>query len=187
MTTIAHALASLAILVASLLVASTQAHVTSGRERYGVIGYGINMYDPPCAFACIDTVRGWELDCGHQHDMDMTAHMHMSSSTPECRAVNDPYLQTMAWCFHTHCPDVKNSTLERVWEMDIVARLKVQPMPAYSYQVALSRVAEAPPTTVLDSGATLNVTSLVDEASWLANFNGDEGFEKMEVRAETYG
>jgi hypothetical protein len=183
-----QALASLAILIASQFVAPIQAHVTSGRERYGVIGYGINMYDPPCAFACIDTVRSWELDCGHQHDMDMDMeHMHMSSSTPECRAVNDPYLQTMAWCFHTHCSGVKNSTLERVWEMDIVARLKVQPMPAYSYQVALSRVAQSPPTSVLDSGATLNTTSLVDEETWLSNFNGDEGFEKMEVRAETYG
>jgi hypothetical protein len=179
---------ALASLGASLLVASTQAHVTSGRERYGVIGYGIVMYEPPCAYACIDTVKGWELDCGDDHDMDgmHMGGMHMSATTPECRATSDPYLQTLAWCFHTHCQGVNNSTLETVWEMDIVARLDVQPMPAYSYQVALSRVAQTPPTSVVDSKTTLNTTSLVDEDSWLANFNGDQGFEKMEVRAQTY-
>ena len=179
---------ALASLGASLLVAFTQAHVSSGRERYGVIGYGIVMYEPPCAYACIDTVKGWELDCGEDHDMDGMdmGGMHMSATTPECRATSDPYLQTLAWCFYTHCEGVNNSTLETVWEMDIVARLEVQPMPAYSYQAALARVAQAPPTSVLDSDATLNTTSLVDEDSWLGNFNGDQGFEKMEARTQTY-
>jgi hypothetical protein len=174
--------------VTSLLIASTQAHVTSGRERYGIIGYGIVMYDPPCAYACIDTVGGWNLDCGHEHTdhMDMSG-MHMSSATPECKATSDPFLQTLAWCFRTHCPGVSNSTLERVWEMDIVGRKVVQPMPAYSYQVALSRAAQAPPTSILDSEATLNTTSLVDEEAWLGSFNGDEAFEKMEIRASTFG
>ena len=174
--------------VTSLLVASTQAHVTSGRERYGVIGYGIVMYDPPCAYACIDTVGGWNLDCGHEHtdDMDMGG-MHMSSVTPECKAISDPFLQTLAWCFYTHCPGVSNSTLERVWEMDIVGRKAVQPVPAYSYQVALSRAAQAPPTSILGSEATLNTTSLVDEEAWLGNFNGDEAFERMEIRASAFG
>ncbi|KAB5533414.1 ferric reductase like transmembrane component-domain-containing protein [Coniochaeta sp. 2T2.1] len=183
------AFTSLAILVSLLFTASIRGHVTSGRERYGVIGYGVVMYDPPCAYACIDTVKGWDLDCGGDHDdmdsMDMGS-MAMSSTTPECRATNDPFLQTLAWCFHTHCLEVKNSTLETIWEMDVVARLAVQPMPAYSYQVALSRVAQAPPTYVLDSKAVLNTTSLVDEESWVANFNGDQGFETMEIRTETY-
>ncbi|KAK4100929.1 hypothetical protein N658DRAFT_524460 [Parathielavia hyrcaniae] len=182
-----RALGPLAMLLTSLFVAPAQAHVTNGRERYGVIGYGIDMYNPTCAFACIDTVRGWPLDC-HEHDGHggMDSH-HTPSATPECRASSDPYLQTLAWCLHTHCPGVKNSTLETVWEMDVVARQKVQPLPAYSYQVALSRAAAAPPTSVLDAEATLNTMSLVDEQSWLANFNGLEVFEKMEVRAETYG
>ncbi|KAK4121692.1 hypothetical protein N657DRAFT_577316 [Parathielavia appendiculata] len=182
-----RALTPLAVLMTSLFVVLAQAHVTSGRERYGVIGHGIAMYNPTCAFACIDTVRGWQLHCPDHHDHGGMDSHHMPSATPECRATSDNYLQTLAWCFHTHCPGVKNSTLETVWEMDIVARQKVQPMPAYSYQVALSRVAEAPPTSVLDADATLNTTSLVDEHSWLANFNGLEVFEKMEARAETYG
>lgn len=174
--------------VASLFITSTQAHVTSGRERYGVIGYGIVMYDPPCAYACIDMANSWNLDCAHEHTdgMDMGG-MHMSSVTPECKATSDPFLQTLAWCFYTHCPGASNSTLERVWEMDIVGRKAVQPAPAYSYQVALSRVAQAPPTSILASDATLNTTSLVDEEVWLGKFNGDEAFERMEIRASTFG
>jgi hypothetical protein len=173
----------------AVFITIARAHVTSGRERYGVIGYGVVMYDPPCAFACIDTVKGWDLDCGdHDEDMDGMdmGGMHMSSPTPECRATNDPFLQTLAWCFHTHCRDVNNSTLETIWEMDVVARLQVQPMPKYSYQAALARVAQRPPTSVLHLDAVLNTTSLVDEESWFSNFNGVQGFEKMEIRTETY-
>jgi hypothetical protein len=170
------------------LVGLCQAMATSGRERYGLIGYGISMYDPPCAFACIDTVNGWALQCGDDHGMgeDMGA-MHMAAATPECKAINDVFLQTMAWCFYTHCPEVKNSTLEGVWEMEIVGRLKTQPSPKYSYQVALSSVSASPPKSILDSEAVLNRTSLVAEDVWLSNFNADDIFEKMEIVTEKYG
>ncbi|RMJ13642.1 hypothetical protein CDV36_006670 [Fusarium kuroshium] len=177
-----------ALALASFSSVNVWAHVTTGRERYGVIGYGVVMYDPPCAFGCIDTVKGWSLDCKDDHGMgEHSSSMHMAAATPECKATNDPFLQTMAWCFHTHCADVKNSTLENIWEMDIVGRLKVQPTPKYSYQVALSLAAKDPPTEVVDSEEVLNRTSLVDEDAWLGNFNGDNGFEEMEILAERYG
>ncbi|RSL58226.1 hypothetical protein CEP54_007886 [Fusarium duplospermum] len=178
----------LALAFASFRPFNVWAHVTTGRERYGVIGYGVVMYDPPCAFGCIDTVKGWTLDCKDDHGMgEHSSSMHMAAATPECKATNDPFLQTMAWCFHTHCVDVKNSTLENIWEMEIVGRLKVQPTPKYSYQVALSLAAKDPPTEVVDSEEVLNRTSLVDEDAWLGNFNGDNGFEEMEILAERYG
>jgi hypothetical protein len=119
-------------------------------------------------------------------DHDMSS-MHMAAATPECKATNDAFLQTLAWCFHTHCADVKNSTLERVWEMDIVGRNKVQPSPRYSYQVALALASRSPPTEVVDSEAVLNTTSLIDEEVWLSNFNADYIFERMEAVTEKYG
>lgn len=172
----------------ALVAPSAWAMSTSGRERYGLIGYGISMYDPPCAFACIDTVNGWALQCDDDHgtDDDMGS-MHMAAATPECKATNDMFLETMAWCFYTHCPEAKNSTLEGVWEMDIVGRLKTQPSPKYSYQVALSSVFASPPKSILDSMAVLNKTSLVNEDVWLSNFNADDIFEKMEIVTEKYG
>ncbi|KAH7239822.1 ferric reductase like transmembrane component-domain-containing protein [Fusarium solani] len=177
-----------ALALVSLSSVDVLAHVTTGRERYGVIGYGVVMYDPPCAFGCIDTVKGYTLDCKDDHGMgEHSSSMHMAAATPECKATNDPFLQTMAWCFHTHCTDEKNSTLENIWERDIVGRLKIQPTPKYSYQVALALAAKDPPTEVLDKEEVLNRTSLVDEDAWLANFNGDSGFEQMEILAERYG
>ncbi|RGP78968.1 ferric-chelate reductase [Fusarium longipes] len=163
-------------------------HVTTGRERYGVIGFGITMYDPPCAYACIDTVKSWNLKCDGDHGMDHSmGSMHMAAATPECKATNDPFLTTLAWCFHTHCADTKNSTLERIWELDIVGRKKVQPSPKYSYQVALALASESIPTQVVDSEEVLDRTSLVDEAVWLSNYNADYIFEKMEAVTEKYG
>ncbi|KAM6511370.1 hypothetical protein FALCPG4_016375 [Fusarium falciforme] len=169
-----------ALALASVSSVNVWAHVTTGRERYGVIGYGVVMYDPPCAFGCIDTVKSWTLDCKDDHGMgEHSSSMHMATATPECKSTNDPFLQTMAWCFHTHCADEKNSTLENIWEMDIVGRLKIQPTPKYSYQVALALAAKDPPTEVVDKEEVLNKTSLVDEDAWLANFNGDNGIVLM--------
>ncbi|OBS17645.1 hypothetical protein FPOA_09381 [Fusarium poae] len=163
-------------------------HTTTGRARHGVIGYGITMYDPPCAYGCIDTVKAWPLNCDGDHGMDQeVSSMHMADATPQCKATNDAFLETMAWCFHTHCKDVNNSTLESVWEMDIVGRNKIQPSPKHSYQVTLALAYKSPPTDIVDSVAVLNKTSLVDEAVWLSNVNADYIFEKMEVVIEKYG
>lgn len=184
-------MALLLVSISSLLCVPVLAHVSTGREGYGVIGYGITMYDPPCAYACRDTVSGWMLDCRDEHHdmdgMDMGG-MHMGSPSPECLTTNDPFLRTLAWCIHTHCPDdVRNSTLEEWWEMNVAGRQKDQPLPKYSYQAAISQVEKEPPTTVLDSEVTLNVTSLVDEDSFLANYNGDNGFQIMEILNERLG
>ncbi|KAF5000357.1 hypothetical protein FGRMN_1825 [Fusarium graminum] len=158
------------------------------RERYGVIGYGISMYDPPCAFSCIQTVGSWMLQCDDDHNMgEHMSSMHMAAATPECKATNDAFLQTVAWCIYTHCPDQKNSTLEKIWEMEVVGRLKVQPTPKYSYQTALSLVIKEPPTMILDSQEILNRTSLADEDAWQSNFNADYIFEKMDALNERYG
>lgn len=147
------------------------------------------MYDPVCAYACLDTVKGWTLDCPDDNmgGMDMAMEMDMDSPSPECLTTNDPFLQTLAWCVHTHCPGVRNSTLEQWWEMNVAGKLDVQPIPKYSIQEAISRVVSSPPATVVSSDATLNVTSLVDEYSWLGNYNGDHNFEQMEIVTERYG
>lgn len=166
------------------LAATCAAGPTNGRRRYGIIGYGISMYDPPCAYACIDTIKRATLNCMPGHDMDMDMDMEMPPSTPECKATNDPYLQTMAWCFHTHCLDISKATLEYVWETDIVGRLAVQPSPKYSYTEALSRVNGTPTRTL--SKSMLNETVLVNEKKWVGNFNGVGGFESMERLSEKY-
>ncbi len=174
-----------------LLLAPVVAHISEGRRGYGVIGYGISMYDPPCAYACRDTVTAWMLDCedgtgaggGHHHDGgDMEG---MESPSPECYTSNDPFLQTLAWCISTHCEGISMSRLEEFWDLNVAGRMEVQPLPKYSYQKALQLVTE-PPTNITSADDILTGPSLVDDETYLSSYNGDRGFEKMEIRTSTY-
>lgn len=151
------------------------------RVRQGVIGYGITMYDPPCAYACIDTFKGYPLLCKDGDTVE-----EMSSATPECLAQNDPFLQSVALCFHDLCQGIANSTLQKVWETDLVGRLQNQPRPMSSYQGALADVVASPPRSVANSTAVLKEASLVDHETWQGNFNGNHGFEVMEITSQTY-
>ena len=170
-----------------LFLARTTAGVTTGRAGHGLIGYGIQMFQPPCAYACRDTVSSWPLDCpgADMSGMDMDG-MGMSQPDPECLATNDAYLQTLAWCMSTHCIGIDPATLEGYWQLNVAGRQDVQPSPKESYQQALAKVT-FPPTTVINSSDTLNVTSLVDEKSYVANYNADANFELMEITQEQYG
>ncbi|KAF2007501.1 hypothetical protein P154DRAFT_614840 [Amniculicola lignicola CBS 123094] len=174
--------------IIALFLGAASAHTSGGRKGHGLIGYGTKMYDPPCAYACRDLSTGWMLDCGDDHEAGQGHHsdMEMATPSPNCYATNDPFLQTLAWCISTHCQNVKMSKLEKYWKMNVAGRQQVQPSPKYSYQVALARVTE-PPTEIVDSEAVLNTTSLVDEESYVASFNGDGGFEVTEVTSERYG
>jgi hypothetical protein len=159
---------------------------SGGRRGHGLIGYGITMYEPPCAFACRDTISSSVLNCSME-DMEMDGmDMGGGGTEPECYATDDTFLQTMAWCISTHCQDVTAWKLEKYWRMNIAGRAAVQPDPKYTYQQALSRVTE-PPTDVLVSGDPLNKTSLVDEDAYTANYNADINFEAQENTHERYG
>lgn len=174
-----------------LLLAPVTAHTSEGRHGHGVIGYGIDMYNPACAFACRDTVTGWMLDCdgsmnGEDHDHGDGGMDDMGWPSPECYATNDPFLQTLAWCISTHCQGVAMSQLEEFWTAYVTGRYAVQPSPKYSYQKALQLVTE-PPTSIVSLSDVLNVPSLIDEEVYLSSYNGDHGFEKMEAKTSRYG
>lgn len=178
-----------------LLLAVAKADDSEKRHGHGVIGYGITMYDPPCAFACRDTTQGWMLDCadtdsGGGHEMTVMKRMEgmddMEMPSPECYADNDPYLQTLAWCISTHCDGVSTSKLEEFWASNVVGSLANQPTPKYSYQKSLQLITE-PPTSIISTDSTLDAPSLVDEEVYLSSYNGNHGFENMEVKSSRYG
>jgi hypothetical protein len=81
------------------------AMVSKGRRGHGLIGYGITLYDPTCAFACRDTISSSFLNCSSEElamdDMDMSG----SSTDPECYATDDAFLGSLAWCISTHCQE----------------------------------------------------------------------------------
>ena len=97
-------------------------------------------------------------------------------------AVNEPWLKTVAYCIHTKCSGIDNSTLEFYWQTELINR-HPEPKAKWSYQESLHHVyEEGIPTEVLDleTEATLNRTVLVDEDSYLATANGNSGFGNSE-------
>ncbi|KAK6358003.1 hypothetical protein TWF730_007357 [Orbilia blumenaviensis] len=153
----------------------------TGRVAHGgTVGLGVKQWDPVCAYACRNSAAGFKLDCGDSHhgeDHGSMMMMHHMPS-PQCYATNDFFLQTLAWCIHTHCPgDTPVSKLETYWEMNVAGRKDNQPLPKYSYQDALSRVTN-PPADVVNSTEVLNRTSLVNEWFYSANFGALSAIEK---------
>lgn len=158
--------------------------------RHGLIGYGISMYKPVCAFSCRAVVSGATLSCSTE-DMEGMSMSGMSmdmgaSTSAECYSTDDSYLQTVAWCISTRCKDVPTSKLEEYWENNVVGDQKVQPKPKESYQQALAAVTKAPTETMV-SGNPLNKTSLVGDDDYDSNLNALSAFETFEDSHERYG
>ncbi|KLU82192.1 hypothetical protein MAPG_01268, partial [Magnaporthiopsis poae ATCC 64411] len=170
--------------LAAAFFATGAAAEGSGRPGHGLIGYGTEMYNPPCAYTCGSMAVRFKLDCGG------TAR-HGGWPSPECLAANDPYLQTAAWCIHTHCRHgddaVEASDLDWFWETELIGHAVDQPSPKYSYGEAVERVkARGPPTAIAPHGEYLNATSLVDEVKYLAAYNGNRYYEVSETITSGY-
>lgn len=140
------------------------------------------MFDPPCAYSCINALQQYTLECADaSHEKLIDGKGTANAPSSKCKANNNAFLQTTAWCFHQHCADIKNSTLETVWEADVVGNLKNQPSPYVSYGEALSAINATPPTAVASTKAPLRNATLVDEKVLVANWNALFGLRSMEI------
>ncbi|KAL9009203.1 MAG: hypothetical protein Q9173_005751 [Seirophora scorigena] len=170
----------------ALLVIS---HVSTGRDGHGLIGYGISMYKPLCAFVCRDVLSTSKLNCSeHSHMSDgMSVDMHMGSETsPSCYATDDAFLRTLAYCISNHCQDEATWDLERYWSLNVAGKQPDQPLPKATYQETLAEITSNP-TETLVLGEELNQTMAVSEEDYEMSYNAQGLFEKMEVNHETYG
>ncbi|KAI1209537.1 uncharacterized protein F4807DRAFT_96622 [Annulohypoxylon truncatum] len=178
---------NISVLVATLLGA---AKATTGYRGYGLIGHGITMYDPTCAFSCHDVISSYQLSCSvlsDQDDMDMggmSGPMIMTSS--DCYANDDNFLHSMAYCISTHCPHVSDTRLEHYWEYFLVGRSPGQPTPKETYSIALLH-ADPPPKVTVALQALLNTTTLVDEEEYLASYNSLSLCEETDTRQSNFG
>ena len=151
------------------------------------------MYKPACATACRDVLSKYSLEC----EGDNQDHSHMKRMagmgeekvppTPQCYAVNDAYLQSLAYCISEHCDDVPVYTLERFWNRRVTGRAPDQPQPKETYQQTLAKIVQNPPTNGTDPEEMLMEPSLVDGQTWLGNYHGDSVFEKNERMHVTLG
>lgn len=121
---------------------------------------GIDSFDnkPFCATACYGSLSSYRLDCSVIHGDPDDHHAHVMTS-PECRADNEPFLASLAWCIKSKCDevgeDLTTSEIEEFWERTTTGDPAVQPR--WSYRQALATVSE-PPTIVLGHGGTINAT-----------------------------
>lgn len=163
--------------------------VSTGRPGHGLVGYGISMYKPLCAFACRDVLSTSVLSCSsHTHESEgMEMDMHKGGETsPECYATDDAFLQTLAFCMATRCRDVAVWDLERYWDRNVPGRQPNQPIPKVTYQQTLANMTSAPSDNVV-VGEVLTEPMIVSDEDWEGSYNAQGVFEEMESRHETYG
>ncbi|KAK6350511.1 hypothetical protein TWF718_003702 [Orbilia javanica] len=81
----------------------------------GLIGWGITMYDPPCAFACRGVISKCTLLCTPINGTvnHGTSH-HPVSTPPECFTTDVAFMRTMALCINTYCPTNGAPSLSKI-------------------------------------------------------------------------
>ena len=173
------------ILSACLHIHLVLSMTSVGHPGHGLIGYGISMYNPLCAFTCRDVLSSSKLNCSeHMHGSGTEIDMD-SATSPECYATDDTFLETLAYCMSTRCPDVAIWDLERYWSMNVAGTQLRQPLPKASYQRTLADISTEP-TATLVVGEELNETMIVSHQDYEASYNAHGVFEKVEVNHETW-
>ena len=174
------------ILSTCLHVFLVSSMMSTGRPGHGLIGYGISMYKPLCAFVCRDALSTSIIDCSVPTDMSMMEMDMDSATSPECYANDDAFLETLAYCMATHCQDVSIWDLEKYWSMNVAGTRLDQPTPKASYQRTIANISMKP-TDTLVIGEALNKTMLISNEDYEASDNAHGIFERMEIKHETYG
>jgi hypothetical protein len=163
---------------------------TATRRGYGFVGYGIPVFDPPCAFACRDSIAGATLNCSMVEAMPGMEGMDMGGGTvmtdPACYATDDVFLQTLAWCVQSKCNEVPTWKLEKFWKDNVAGTFADQPDPKETYQQALAHISDTPSIEYAETGP-LNQTSIVAEDLWIAAHNTDVVFAHQETMQEGFG
>ncbi|KAK2026910.1 ferric reductase-like protein transmembrane component 4 [Colletotrichum zoysiae] len=160
---------------------------SGGRAGHGLVGYGIDMFRPPCAFACRDAISGATLRCstvGSDNMGGMAGMSGMVMTDAGCYATDDAFLGTLAWCVATRCEGISEWELEKYWKNNVAGIAAVQPDPKVTFQQALATV-NGTPTAVYAATGPLNQTSLVSQDLWYAAYDTDvifEGQESMQVK-----
>ncbi|KAL2830323.1 ferric reductase [Aspergillus cavernicola] len=159
------------------------------QSEHGLVGYGISMYNPACAFACraaITNPLNCSMDAGQDMDMDTDASwMVEEAPTPDCYATNDPFLQTLAYCMYDRCLTEANSTLQKYWETNVAGTESDVPSPKESYEEALKSI-QSVPGIITDSSTVLNSAGRLSDEVYALNYKKLTVFEKIIRSNERY-
>jgi hypothetical protein len=161
----------------------------------GIIGMGIDMYKPTCAYACHDSLSSLYLDCTTFDDMsgddmdgmDMKVRKRMGMGSSKgttssvCRAADMVWLQTFAYCVQSNCAadGVAESKMESSWQT-----LAADGYPVPGLKTVLPPIA---PTVQVDADAMwLNETGLVNGDLYFANRQTLQEFSYQETYHARY-
>jgi len=118
--------------------------------------------------------------------MGMDAEM---TTSPDCYATDDTFLQNLAYCISVKCSSTSIWEVEQWWSKEAVGGEPHQPAPKESFQEALASI-KTVSTREMVSGDPLyayNRTMFVNEEDYTGNFNGQAAFEGAEVTHERFG
>lgn len=115
--------------------------------------------------------------------------MGAGMTSPQCRANDTPWLTTLAWCIHAHCDqdNDKTSELEHFWETQATEDPMMKTAPKWGYSLTLFHIAQPPNRTISDPKATLDFTALVDESTYLSQWNVLTAVQRENVVESSFG
>jgi hypothetical protein len=119
-----------------------------------IFGLRKQIYIPRCAHACRAAIQQSPLECSFK-----------SRTSSQCFASNEPYLQTLAFCMSSQCPNSATPDFENFWSQYVVGWDQSTPAPIYSYETALQRAGK--PNALLGYGKPLDQVSLVAPKDYL--------------------
>ncbi|OTA61546.1 hypothetical protein K449DRAFT_465632 [Hypoxylon sp. EC38] len=154
----------------------------TGRPGHGLIGYGIEMYIPVCAYACQNSFSSNPLVCTDDapfgdDEMDgvgmgssqdgMTLPQNVSAMpSSTCHAESEPFLTSVAWCIRMKFRNTFVWQIEKWWQSYVVGNQPTDTPPGLSYGTALALVT-SPPNATCMGGQILSETSLADEMLYM--------------------
>jgi hypothetical protein len=170
--------------------------LVSAEKQYGVLGFGIPMYQPLCCYSCHDALSALYLECTtfsedtgmHDGGMDMKLVKRMdmggeptATTSGACYTSDKTWLETFSYCVHDRCTkdDVDESEQDQCF-----SKLAANGLPVSTLQDSLPSIS---PSVELDAEAIwLNTTSLVNEHAYLANYVTMKEFVSSEHRHTRY-
>jgi hypothetical protein len=173
------------VLSSSQIVHHCNSHEIEPRRRanVGLVGYGIHIYGPACAFACRGVLEPYRLNCSTSHDNSTEF-----QTSPECLASNDAFLISLAFCIDARCTREHKWTIDKFWEVDAIGDKVNQPSPKYSFQTALGITAAQPqPAVILEETKSLDIPSLVGDQEWKVVYSSMRTMTYVEKQSSTFG
>ncbi|KAI8957694.1 putative rerric reductase like transmembrane component [Daldinia sp. FL1419] len=153
----------------------------------GLLGYGISVYNPVCAYACGNVVSLYELGCSTAMHGGTGRYSNQKFTTSDdCYATDDNFLRSAAYCINTHCFDITLPDLEHYWANFLIGREPGKTAPKEPYSVALSHV-DPPPQIVVVPYSVLNQTTLVAEQEYSDEYDHVSSSQHVEIKQSEFG